>query len=109
MVSNIEYCLSFQLGEKGSGLKARGQVQDFFKIRDQCLEKGTLFEDPEFPAEDTSIFLSKTPPRPFEWKRPMVSWRGTVSPCHDIADGQAESVSLIRDLVDVREEVLITG
>ncbi|PNF15199.1 Calpain-B [Cryptotermes secundus] len=60
-----------KLGEKGSGLRARGQVQDFFKIRDQCLEEGTLFEDPEFPAEDSSIYFSKTPPRPIEWKRPM--------------------------------------
>ncbi|XP_069668672.1 calpain-A isoform X4 [Periplaneta americana] len=61
----------FRLGERGSGLRARGQVQDFVKIRDQCLEESTLFEDPEFPAEDSSIFFSKTPPRPFEWKRPM--------------------------------------
>ncbi|XP_023725355.1 calpain-A isoform X7 [Cryptotermes secundus] len=61
----------YHLGEKGSGLRARGQVQDFFKIRDQCLEEGTLFEDPEFPAEDSSIYFSKTPPRPIEWKRPM--------------------------------------
>ncbi|XP_069668678.1 calpain-A isoform X9 [Periplaneta americana] len=61
----------FNLGERGSGLRARGQVQDFVKIRDQCLEESTLFEDPEFPAEDSSIFFSKTPPRPFEWKRPM--------------------------------------
>jgi calpain len=61
----------FQLRKKGSDLRNLGQVQDFTKIRDQCLEKGTLFEDPEFPAEDSSIYFSKTPPRPFEWKRPM--------------------------------------
>jgi calpain len=73
VVSNTEPCLLFQLGEKGSGLRARGEVQDFFKIRDQCLEEGTLFEDPEFPAEDSSIYFSKTPPRPLEWKRPIVS------------------------------------
>lgn len=59
------------LGEKGSGLRARGEVQDFLNIRNRCLEEGSLFEDPEFPAEDTSIFFSKTPPRPFEWKRPI--------------------------------------
>ncbi|XP_021935909.1 calpain-A-like isoform X5 [Zootermopsis nevadensis] len=59
------------LGEKGSGLRSRGEVQDFFKIRDRCLEEGTLFEDPDFPAVDSSIFFSKTPPRPFEWKRPI--------------------------------------
>ncbi|KAJ9595245.1 hypothetical protein L9F63_013455 [Diploptera punctata] len=61
----------FKLGERGSGLRARGQVQDFFKLREQCLEEGTLFEDPEFPAEDSSIFFSKSPPKPFEWRRPM--------------------------------------
>jgi calpain len=73
IVSNAEPYLLFQLGEKGSGLKARGEVQDFFKLRDQCLEESALFEDPEFPANDKSIFYSKSPPRPFEWKRPMVS------------------------------------
>lgn len=59
------------LGERGSGLRARGQVQDFYKIREQCLADGTLFEDTEFPAVDQSLFFSKTPTRPFEWKRPM--------------------------------------
>ncbi|XP_048586552.1 calpain-B isoform X2 [Nematostella vectensis] len=28
------------------------------------------FEDPEFPAKDESVFHSKKPPKPFEWKRP---------------------------------------
>ncbi|PSN50085.1 Calpain-A [Blattella germanica] len=60
-----------QLGERGSGLRARGQVQDFYKLREQCLAEGSLFEDPEFPPEDSSIFFSKSPPRPFEWRRPM--------------------------------------
>ena len=69
----IQNSVLFQLGEKGSGLRARGQVQDFLNIRTRCLEEGSLFEDPEFPAEDTSIFYSKAPPRPFEWKRPIVS------------------------------------
>ncbi|XP_063232270.1 calpain-B-like isoform X8 [Bacillus rossius redtenbacheri] len=59
------------LGERGSGIRVRGEVQDFNKLRDECLSQGTLFEDPEFPAEDASIFFSKSPPRPFEWKRPM--------------------------------------
>ncbi|XP_033611579.1 calpain-A [Cryptotermes secundus] len=60
-----------KLGKKGSRLRAQGQVQDFFKIRDQCLEEGTLFEDPKFPAEDSSIYFSKTAPRRIKWKRPM--------------------------------------
>ena len=43
------------------------------EIRDECLANGTLFEDPDFPAEDLSIFYSRAPPRPFTWKRPSVS------------------------------------
>ncbi|KAK4300804.1 hypothetical protein Pmani_027019 [Petrolisthes manimaculis] len=60
----------FNFGERGSGLRPRGQVQDFYGLRQQCLDEGTLFEDPDFPAEDTSIFFSRAPPKPFEWKRP---------------------------------------
>ena len=44
----------------------------FKEIRAQCLKEGRLFEDPDFPAVDTSIFYSKAPPRPFVWKRPPV-------------------------------------
>ena len=45
----------------------------FAEIRDQCLQEGRLFEDPDFPAVDSSIFYSRAPPRPFVWKRPTVS------------------------------------
>lgn len=47
--------------------------QSYDEIKKRCLEEGILFEDPEFPAEDESIFFSRSPPRPFEWKRPGVS------------------------------------
>lgn len=46
--------------------------QSYEEIVRKCKEEGCLFEDPEFPAEDSSIFFSKSPPRPFEWKRPSV-------------------------------------
>ena len=46
--------------------------KSFEEIRDQCLSEGRLFEDPDFPCVDTSIFYSKAPPRPFVWKRPKV-------------------------------------
>ncbi|CAH1397162.1 unnamed protein product [Nezara viridula] len=59
------------LGEKGSGTRSRGPVQDFLKLRDQCLASGTLFEDPEFPPRDSSLYFSQQPPRNFEWKRPI--------------------------------------
>ncbi|XP_037072054.1 calpain-B-like [Pollicipes pollicipes] len=58
------------MNERGTGLRSRGEVQDFDKLRAQCQRSGRLFEDPEFPASDCSIFFSRTPPRPFQWKRP---------------------------------------
>ncbi|KAJ8920010.1 hypothetical protein NQ315_006541 [Exocentrus adspersus] len=58
-------------GEKGSGTAARtGQSQDFYSLRDECLRNGTLFEDREFPATDSSLFFSQRPDRYYEWKRP---------------------------------------
>lgn len=48
--------------------------QSYDEIKKRCLEEGCLFEDPEFEAEDSSIFFSRAPPRPFEWKRPHVSF-----------------------------------
>ncbi|XP_055707120.1 calpain-B-like isoform X4 [Phlebotomus papatasi] len=61
----------FSLGERGSGLRSRGDVQDFHTLRQQCLASGTLFEDPEFPASDSSLMFSRRPDRYVEWLRPM--------------------------------------
>ncbi|XP_046626929.1 calpain-A-like isoform X4 [Neodiprion virginianus] len=61
----------FKLGERGSGIRAQGTVQDFNQLRQECLSNGTLFEDPEFPAQDDSIYFSRRPDRYIEWKRPM--------------------------------------
>ncbi|CAH0545799.1 unnamed protein product [Brassicogethes aeneus] len=60
----------YKYGEKGSGFRSRSEPQDFLQIRDQCLDSGTLYEDPEFLAEDSSLFFSKRPDRYYEWKRP---------------------------------------
>ena len=49
------------------------EKQSYEEIVKKCKEEGCLFEDPEFPAEDASIFFSRSPPKPFEWKRPTVS------------------------------------
>ncbi|XP_046433840.1 calpain-A-like isoform X7 [Neodiprion fabricii] len=59
------------LGERGSGIRAQGTIQDFNQLRQECLSNGTLFEDPEFPAQDDSIYFSRRPDRYIEWKRPM--------------------------------------
>ncbi|KAK7579905.1 hypothetical protein V9T40_000534 [Parthenolecanium corni] len=59
------------LGEKGSGLRQRaGEAQDFYKLRDQCVQNGDLFEDPEFPCVGSSLYYTQEPPRSFQWLRP---------------------------------------
>ncbi|VDM49841.1 unnamed protein product [Toxocara canis] len=49
------------------------EALDFYAERDRCLNSQTLFEDPEFPADDSSLFYSRSPPKFVEWKRPGVS------------------------------------
>ncbi|ESO85096.1 hypothetical protein LOTGIDRAFT_235955 [Lottia gigantea] len=43
--------------------------QSYSKIRKDCISKGVLFEDPEFPANNKSLFNSKID-NEIEWKRP---------------------------------------
>ncbi|XP_033831568.1 calpain-9 [Periophthalmus magnuspinnatus] len=44
--------------------------KSFEDLRSECLQRGVLFEDPDFPAEDKSLFFSENVPVNFEWKRP---------------------------------------
>ena len=46
--------------------------QKYGSIRSDCLKRGELFEDPEFPANNKSLFYSKVD-NEIEWKRPKVS------------------------------------
>lgn len=63
-----------KIGERGSGFRPRaGEVQDFEVLRDQCLQQGALFEDPDFDTVDSSLFYSKAPDKTFKWLRPSVS------------------------------------
>ncbi|XP_063437596.1 calpain-5-like isoform X1 [Mytilus trossulus] len=43
--------------------------QKFGSIKSACLKKGELWEDPEFPANNKSLFFSKVDSE-IEWKRP---------------------------------------
>lgn len=62
-----------QLGERGSGYKPRGStVQDFLELRDECLAEGKLFEDPDFKADNVTLFGSSEPKFIAVWKRPKV-------------------------------------
>ncbi|XP_009889433.1 PREDICTED: calpain-9 isoform X2 [Charadrius vociferus] len=40
------------------------------ELKQDCLRRGVLFEDPDFPACNSSLFFSEKPPVPFIWKRP---------------------------------------
>uniref|UniRef100_A0A2I2ZVF1 Calpain 9 n=1 Tax=Gorilla gorilla gorilla TaxID=9595 RepID=A0A2I2ZVF1_GORGO len=44
--------------------------QSFEQMRQECLQRGTLFEDADFPASNSSLFYSERPQIPFVWKRP---------------------------------------
>ncbi|KAM9326348.1 calpain-6 [Gastrophryne carolinensis] len=44
--------------------------QSFQKLKTDCVKAGKLFEDPEFPASDESLFYSKPSTYQIEWKRP---------------------------------------
>ena len=44
------------------------------QIKAQCVEEKKLWEDPTFPADDSSLFYLQKPEFwPVEWKRPHVS------------------------------------
>ncbi len=44
--------------------------QDFDALRADCLSRGELFTDPEFPPDDRSLYYSQRPPFQFQWMRP---------------------------------------
>ncbi|XP_074909990.1 calpain-6 isoform X1 [Buteo buteo] len=44
--------------------------QKYHELKGQCIQQRRLFEDPEFPASDESLFYQSAPPRKVEWKRP---------------------------------------
>ncbi|KAM3722893.1 Calpain clp-1 [Dirofilaria immitis] len=46
------------------------EALDFYAERDRCLSERQLFEDPQFPANDKSLFFSRRPPKQIEWRRP---------------------------------------
>ncbi|KAE8277255.1 Calpain-5 [Larimichthys crocea] len=44
--------------------------QHYSEIKKDCIDNKTLFEDPEFPATNASLYFRKPPPGRVEWKRP---------------------------------------
>lgn len=66
--------LSLPKGLFGTSIKLY-KDQDYAKLKQECITKGSLFVDPEFPTVNTSVFF--TPEKvsrigTIEWKRPKV-------------------------------------
>lgn len=49
-------------------------MSEYERIKRACLKRGELWEDPEFPATQASVFYHQTPPFQFQWKRPKVQY-----------------------------------
>ncbi|XP_063630512.1 calpain-B isoform X4 [Cydia splendana] len=58
------------LGETRPSSFGPATYQDFKEIRSRCLSEGRLFEDPEFPAIDRSLYYKERLDRPITWLRP---------------------------------------
>lgn len=59
----------------GAARATHSSGKTYEELKQECLHRGVLFEDPDFPACNSSLFFSEKPPVPFIWKRPGVSMR----------------------------------
>ncbi|KGL84329.1 Calpain-3, partial [Tinamus guttatus] len=48
----------------------RVKEKTYEELHKKCLEENILYEDPDFPPNETSLFYSQKIPIKFEWKRP---------------------------------------
>lgn len=64
--------------------------QNYETIKRDCLQQGKLFEDPLFPAVNSSI--SKNAQSGIVWKRPSEFTRWPISPCFIKSDGIASEL-----------------
>lgn len=57
----------------GDARATHSSGKGYEELKRECLRRGVLFEDSDFPACNSSLFFSENPPIPFVWKRPGVS------------------------------------
>uniref|UniRef100_A0A3Q3VR95 Calpain-3 n=1 Tax=Mola mola TaxID=94237 RepID=A0A3Q3VR95_MOLML len=55
---------------RNEAVKDAKRLKTFLELRDKYVKKQVLFEDPLFPANDSSLFYSRRPSIRIEWKRP---------------------------------------
>ncbi|XP_055873006.1 calpain-5-like isoform X2 [Biomphalaria glabrata] len=73
--------------------------QNYSKIKKSCLEKGVLFEDVEFPANEKSLYFDKVDPD-ILWKRPKELCKAPRlvvdgATCDDLVTGEIKSTWFI--------------
>ncbi len=77
-ILRLNRSISFPRGKRKTFLESQDSIaqafkkQNFYEILDELYEKGSLFEDPEFPASEESLFIKQIPKKKIEWKRPYV-------------------------------------
>ncbi|XP_010011649.1 PREDICTED: calpain-9 isoform X2 [Nestor notabilis] len=54
----------------GAACATHSSGKTYEELKQEFLHRGVLFEDPDFPACNSSLFFSEKPPIPFIWKRP---------------------------------------
>ncbi|XP_034837476.1 calpain-B isoform X4 [Maniola hyperantus] len=62
--------VNLELGETRPSSFGPASYQDFKEIRSRCVADGRLFEDPEFPAVERSLFYKERLDRNLQWLRP---------------------------------------
>ncbi|KAM6991926.1 calpain-3b [Tautogolabrus adspersus] len=55
---------------RNEAVKDAKRLKTFLELRDKYVAKKVVFEDPLFPANDSSLFYSHKPSMKIEWKRP---------------------------------------
>lgn len=58
---------------RNEAVKDAKRLKTFLELRDKYVKKKVVFEDPLFPANDSSLFYSHKSAMKIEWKRPSVS------------------------------------
>ncbi|CAH2035747.1 unnamed protein product, partial [Iphiclides podalirius] len=49
-------------------------MSDYERIKANCLQRRELWEDPDFPAIQNSVFYYQVPPFTFEWRRAKITY-----------------------------------
>lgn len=69
---------------RNEAVKDAKRLKTFLELRDKYVAKKVIFEDPLFPADNSSLFYSHRPSMKIEWKRPSVSSAPFLSAAPDV-------------------------